>query len=122
MTLESSAGEDRETMHALLPVRLLCKARNACTMSWVPLLTNGEEGDMVNNKVAEMTQTEFKEMLETVIETTVEEKLLEILGDPDDGLDLREAVRDRLIRQRKAVVNGQYGQPLEELVGELGLE
>jgi len=91
-------------------------------MSWVPLLTNGEEGDMVNNKVAEMTQTEFKEMLETVIETTVEEKLLEILGDPDDGLDLREAVRDRLIRQRKAVVNGQYGQPLEELVGELGLE
>jgi len=77
---------------------------------------------MVNNKVAEMTQTEFKEMLETVIETTVEEKLLEILGDPDDGLDLREAVRDRLIRQRKAVVNGQYGQPLEELVGELGLE
>lgn len=82
----------------------------------------GEDGDMVNNKVAEMTQTEFKEMLETVVETTVEEKLLEILGDPDDGLELRKAVRDRLIRQRKAVVKGQYGQPLEESVSELGLD
>jgi len=77
---------------------------------------------MANNKIAEMTQTEFKEMLEAVVETTVEEKLLEILGDPDDGLELREAVRDRLIRQRMAVVNGQYGQPLEDLVSELGLE
>ena len=77
---------------------------------------------MVNNKIAEMTQAEFKEMLETVVETTVEEKLLEILGDPDDGLELRGVVRDRLIRQRQAVVNGQYGQPLEELVSELGLD
>jgi hypothetical protein len=77
---------------------------------------------MANNKIAEMTQTEFKEMLEAVIETTVEEKLLEILGDPDDGLELREAIRDRLIRQRMAVVNGQYGQPLEDLVSEMGLE
>ena len=77
---------------------------------------------MATNRIAQMTQSEFKEMLETVIETTVEEKLLEILGDPDEGMELREAVRDRLIRQRKAVVNGQYGQPLEDVVGELGLE
>ena len=77
---------------------------------------------MATNRVAQMTQAEFKEMLETVVETTVEEKLLEILGDPDEGLELRKAVRDRLIRQRKAVVNGQYGQPLEDAVGELGLD
>ena len=77
---------------------------------------------MTNNKIADMTQTEFKEMLEAVVETTVEEKLLEILGDPGDGLGLRGIVRDRLIRQRQAVVNGQYGQPLEELVSELGLD
>ena len=77
---------------------------------------------MTTNRVAQMTQSEFKEMLETVVETTVEEKLLEILGDPDEGMELREAVRDRLIRQRKAVVNGQYGQPLEDVVGELGLD
>ncbi|NIV32825.1 MAG: hypothetical protein GWN58_26285, partial [Anaerolineae bacterium] len=64
----------------------------------------------------------FKELLETVVATTVEEKLLEILGDPDDGLELREAVRDRLVRQRKAVAKGQYGQPMEDLVRELELE
>jgi hypothetical protein len=69
-----------------------------------------------------MTQSEFKEMLEAVVETTVEEKLLEILGDPDEGLELRQAVRDRLIRQREAVVKGQCGQPLEDLVNELGLD
>ncbi len=77
---------------------------------------------MANDRVAQMTQAEFKEMLESVVEATVEEKLLEILGDPDDGLDLRVAVRDRLIRQREAVVKGQYGQPMEDLARELGLE
>ena len=77
---------------------------------------------MANGKVAQMTQTEFKELLEAVVETTVEEKLLEILGDPDEGLELREAVRDRLIRQRRVVAKGQYGQPMEDLVKELELD
>ena len=77
---------------------------------------------MANSKVAQMTQTEFKELLEAVVETTVEEKLLEILGDPDEGLELREAVRDRLIRQRRVVAKGQYGQPMEDLVKELELD
>ena len=77
---------------------------------------------MANNKVAQMTQSELKEMLEAVVETTVEEKLLEILGDPDEGWELREAVRDRLLQQREAVINGQFGQPLEDVVRELGLD
>lgn len=77
---------------------------------------------MASNTVAQMTQSELKAMLETVVETTVEEKLLEILGDPDEGLELRAAVRDRLIRQREAVVRGRYGQPLEDVVSELGLD
>ena len=77
---------------------------------------------MVTKRVAQMTQAEFKEMLKAVIETAVEEKLLEILGHPDEGLELREAARDRLIRQRRAVANGRYGQPLEDLARELGLD
>lgn len=77
---------------------------------------------MSNNTVAQMTQSELKEMLEAVVQTTVEEKLLEILGDPDEGLELREAVRDRLIRQRQAVAEGQYGQSLEDVARELGLD
>jgi vacuolar-type H+-ATPase subunit E/Vma4 len=77
---------------------------------------------MGNNTVAQMTQSELKELLEAIVETTVEEKLLEILGDPDEGLELREAVRHRLIRQRQAVTQGQYGQPLQDVARELGLE
>lgn len=85
-------------------------------------LAIGREENMTNKPVAQMTQSEFKEMLETVVETTVEEKLLEILGDPDEGLELREAVRDRLIRQRQAVAEGRFGQPLEDVARELGLD
>lgn len=77
---------------------------------------------MANGTVAQMTQAELKEMLEAVVETTIEQKLLELLGDPDEGLAVREAVRERLLRQRQAVASGQYGQSLEDVVQELGLE
>ncbi len=69
--------------------------------------------------VAQMTRTELKEMLEAVVEATVEQKLLEILGDPDGGLELRKTVQERLLRQQKAVAAGQYGRPFEDVVEEL---
>ena len=52
---------------------------------------------MAADTIAKMTRAEFKEMLEDV----VEQKLVEILGDPDEGLEIRKAVRDRLLRQRR---------------------
>lgn len=58
--------------------------------------------------VAKMTKSELKEM----IESTVEKKLLQLLGDPDQGLVLRRAIKDRLVRQRKAVVAGERGESL----------
>jgi hypothetical protein len=69
-----------------------------------------------------MTQSELRDMLEAVVESTVERKLLEILGDPDEGLEVREDVRRRLLRQRQAVASGDHGQPLEDVVTSLGLE
>jgi hypothetical protein len=75
------------------------------------------EGDMATT-VAEMTQTELREMIETIIE----QKLFELLGDPDEGLPIRKSLRDRLLRQRQAVVGGQRGEPLEDVVRRLGLE
>ena len=81
-----------------------------------------KERDMAGNTVAQMTQSEFKEMLEAVVETTVEQKLLEILGDPDEGLQIKEAVQDRLLRQRETVASGQYGQSFEGVAKELGLD
>lgn len=80
-----------------------------------------KERDVMNSTVAQMTQAEFKEMLEAVVETAVEQKLLEILGDPDEGLEVREAVRERLLHQRQAFASGQHGQSLEDVVQELGL-
>jgi hypothetical protein len=75
------------------------------------------ESDMATT-VAEMTQSELREMIETI----VEQKLLELLGDPDEGMPIRKSVHDRLLRQKQAVVGGQRGEPLEDVVRRLGLE
>jgi hypothetical protein len=77
---------------------------------------------MSEHTLAQMTQEEFKEMLETVVETTVERKLLEILGDPDEGLEVRSEVQERLLRQRQEIVSGQQGHLFEDIVRDLGLE
>jgi hypothetical protein len=63
-----------------------------------------------------------KEELVAIIETSIEQKLLEILGDPDEGLEIKKSVRDRLLRQRKAVAAGERGEPFEDAVRRLGLE
>jgi len=68
--------------------------------------------------IVEMTKDELKEMIETIIE----QKLLELLGDPDKGLSLRKAVQDRLLRQKQAVESGERGEPFEDVVRRLGLE
>ena len=68
--------------------------------------------------VGQMTKGELREM----IESSVERKLLELLGDPDEGLPIRKAVRDRLLRQQQAVTAGERGEPLEDVVRRLGLE
>ena len=67
--------------------------------------------------VARMTKHELKE----IIESTVEQKLLELLGDPDQGLVLKKRVKDRLLRQRKSVASGQRGKSLAVIVKRLGL-
>ncbi|MBC7265107.1 MAG: hypothetical protein H5T64_12240 [Chloroflexi bacterium] len=72
----------------------------------------------MSETVAQMTKDELREM----IETSIEQKLLELLGDPDEGLEIRKAVRDRLLRQKKAVAVGERGQPFEDVVRRLGLD
>lgn len=67
--------------------------------------------------IAEITKEELREMIETIIE----QKLLELLGDPDEGLPIRKALRDRLLCQKQAVVRGERGEPFEDVVQRLGL-
>jgi len=68
--------------------------------------------------VAQMTKDELIE----VIDTVVEQKLLEMLGDPDKGLPIRKSVRDRLLRQKQAVSKGERGEPFADVVRRLGLD
>jgi hypothetical protein len=77
-----------------------------------------QKEDSMASTVAQMTKEELREM----IETSIEQKLLEILGDPDEGLEIRESVRDRLLRQREAVAAGERGQPFDDVVQQLGLD
>ena len=65
--------------------------------------------------VAEMTADELKQL----VGLAVEQKLIELLGDPDEGLVLRESVRKRLLRQKRAVAKGERGELLEDVVGRL---
>jgi len=67
--------------------------------------------------VADMTSTELRQLVSSV----VEEKLIQLLGDPDDGLVLRENVRKRLLRQKRAVSKGVRGESLETVARRLKL-
>ena len=66
-------------------------------------------------KVKELTV----EQLKALIEEAVEEKLQEILGDPDEGLELREEVIQRL----KAHQTSRIARvPMDQVVKRHGLE
>ncbi len=64
-----------------------------------------------------MTTEELKEMLGELIEA----KLTEVLGDPYQGLELRETVRQRLELQQSAVARGERGESFEDVARRLGL-
>lgn len=67
--------------------------------------------------VGQMSTDELKEIIGSV----VEQKLKEILGDPDEALEIRADVRNRLLWQKKAVANGERGEELEEVAKRLDI-
>jgi len=75
------------------------------------------KGDSMAANVGQLSTDELREIIGSV----VEQKLKEILGDPDEGLEIRADVRDRLLRQKKAVANGERGEELEEVAKRLGI-
>lgn len=62
------------------------------------------------------------EQLTELIDDRVERRIEQLLGDPDEGLDLREPVRQRLLEQRRRVEEGERGRPLAEVMAELELD
>ena len=68
-------------------------------------------------RVAQMTADELKELIGDI----VEQKLIELFGDPDEGLPISKTLRNRLVRQKRAVAKGERGELFEEVVARLGL-
>ena len=62
-----------------------------------------------------------KKELTQVISNVVEQKLIELFGDPDEDLSMRDTLRKRLIRQKKAVARGERGVELSTVRKQLGL-
>ena len=60
--------------------------------------------------------------LEALIEDVIERKLIELLGDPDQGLKLKPGVKARLRRTITAVKQGERGIPAKRVAKELGLK
>jgi hypothetical protein len=67
--------------------------------------------------VSEMTVDELRNLVEQV----VEEKLAELVRDPDFGLELREEFKERLRRTIEAEKRGVPGIPAEEVAKEFGV-
>ena len=69
-------------------------------------------------KVKELTVEELR----ALIEEAIEQKLQEIIGDPDAGLELREEVKERLRSSLAAAQRGEKGVPVEEVAARAGLD
>ena len=62
-----------------------------------------------------------KQELAQIISNVVEQKLVELFGDPDDGLTMKQNLRKRLLRQKRAVEKGDRGIDLSSFRKHLGL-
>jgi hypothetical protein len=51
----------------------------------------------------------------------VEAKRTDALGDPEEKLELRDDLRERLALQRSAVARGERGESFDDIVRRLGL-
>ncbi len=71
----------------------------------------------MSSTVAQMSKQELTQIISNV----VEQKLVELFGDPDEGLSMKENLRKRLLRQKRAVARGDRGTDLNSIRKQLGL-
>jgi len=69
-------------------------------------------------KVKELTVEQFK----ILIQEAIEEKLDEVIGDPDLGRELREEIKERLRGSLAAMQGGEKGIPVDQAVRQAGLD
>jgi hypothetical protein len=73
------------------------------------------ESGVTDMKIKDLGVDEFKALIEEV----VEEKLEELLGDPDRGLELKPEVKQQL---QRSLTTKAKGVPVEKVASDLGLE
>ena len=71
----------------------------------------------MSTTVAQMSKKELAQ----VISNVVEQKLIELFGDPDEDLSMKDTLRKRLVRQKKAVARGDRGINLATVRKQLGI-
>jgi len=69
-------------------------------------------------KVADMTTDE----LQTMMETLIDRKMSEWIGDPDAGLELRPEIIASIERQRREYATGKHGKSLDEVAQRFELD
>jgi hypothetical protein len=74
-------------------------------------------GRRMKMKMKEMTAEELR----SLVEFWVEEKLIEILGDPEERLTLRPEVKRSLRKSLARLKGGERGKPAAEVARKLGL-
>ena len=62
------------------------------------------------------------QQFEALLERVVERKLLEMFGDPDQGLELKSSVKARLRRSMATVKRGERGISAAQVAKDLGLK
>jgi hypothetical protein len=75
------------------------------------------EARIMSSTVAEMSPDELRE----IIESSIERKLNEFFSDPDAGLEIKESLRQQLLRQEADFDHGNRGKPLADVIERLGL-
>lgn len=61
-----------------------------------------------------------KEELSQLISSAIEQKLFELLGDPEENLSIRDDLERRLLRQKTLVAKGKRGKKLHDVKKQLG--
>ena len=72
----------------------------------------------MNTKVAELTIEELRQLIREEVQNT----LLNLLADPDSGLELRDDIKTKLSQSLKAVATGQQLISGSTVAAKLGLE
>ena len=73
---------------------------------------------MTYSNISDLTVDELRNLIKDVVTQTI----LEMFGDPDGELDLREDIQDRLRRSLAATQTDGQTTPAQDVAAKLGLE